>query len=102
MKDGKFIFEATVNIEKKCSLSDPNGGLAQAWPEQWDVAVLRISNYNPSCETWCVRNHERISEVRPRFNSRLLMDETEILKKSQNDSKENHLRYVTHMTLYSM
>ena len=41
MKEGKFLFEATVNISNKCALSDPNGGLAEHWTEQWTVAVLK-------------------------------------------------------------
>ena len=68
---------------------------------QWDVAVLRISNYNPSCEIWCVTDIEMISEVKILSPSELLMDdeenETEInsQKKSKNDNKhkENNLRY---------
>ena len=86
MKEGKFLFEATVNIERKCVLSDLNGGLAEHWTEEWDVAVLNKSNYNP-CEIWCVTHPAMISDVKILSPSELLMDDNE------NKHKENHPKY---------
>ena len=67
MKEGTYLFEATVNISNKCALSDPNGGLAEHWTEQWTVAVLKK---HP--EIWCVTSSEMISEVKILSPSELL------------------------------
>ena len=40
-KDGKFLFEAKLDIANVCSLSDPEGGLASTWQNQWDAAILQ-------------------------------------------------------------
>ena len=108
MKRGKFCFEAKVNTENVCSLSDPSGDLATTWHEQWEVAVLKKSDYNPMGETWCVRNDAMISEVQIKFPRNWLTvedgngPELNVLKNSKTNSnqKGNRLRYITHMQLY--
>ena len=79
--------EAKVNIEEICTLSDPLGGLAKSWMEEWNVAVLKPNAYNKvEKEIWCVTDCELITNIK------LL---TDIDNKDERKHEENHFRYVS-------
>ena len=71
-KDGKFLFEAKLDIANVCSLSDPEGGLASTWQNQWDAAILQKNKNNPDCELVCVLNAARIVGIEMMFPSKWL------------------------------
>ena len=76
-----------MNIEEICTLSDPLGGLAKSWMEEWNVAVLKPNAYNKvEKEIWCVTDCELITNIK------LL---TDIDNKDERKHEENHFRYVS-------
>ena len=82
-----------MNIEEICTLSDPLGGLAKSWMEEWGVAVLKPNAYNNvATEIWCVTDYELITDIK------LL---TDVDNKDERNHKENHLRYVSHNVTHS-
>ena len=92
--NGTFLLEAKVNIEEICTLSDPLGGLAKSWMEEWNVAVLKPNAYNKvPTEIWCVTDYELITDIK------LL---TDVDSNDERKHEENHLRYVSRKVMFVM